>query len=198
MVIKVDQSVILASQSAYRAELLGKIISNFKQQAADIDESPKAGESPTELSLRLAEEKARHIAQQSSKPALVIGSDQVACLNQQILGKPLSTAKAAQQLQACSGQSVHFYTSLCLLNTATNNCQLSVETYEVKFRELNEQEIARYIEIEQPLDCAGSFKMEGLGISLFEHIRGDDPNSLIGLPLIRLCELLRHEGLVIP
>ncbi|MDX1572659.1 MAG: nucleoside triphosphate pyrophosphatase [Methylophaga sp.] len=187
------QPLILGSSSPYRGELLAKLHLPFTTASPNIDESPLIGESPAQLVLRLAENKARKVAE-SNLSALVIGSDQVAVLEGDILGKPGTTDKAVQQLQAASGKTVTFLTGLALYNAANQQMQSLVEPFEVKFRNLSLAQIQRYVELEQPLDCAGSFKSEGLGISLFSELRGSDPNSLIGLPLIRLIDLLAAQG----
>ena len=192
------QPIILASTSTYRQALLQKLGLPFQAVRPPFSETRIAGEPPTERALRLATGKARSLADEFPNH-LIIGSDQVAFLPpDRILSKPGSHAVASEQLLACSGQTVHFYTGLCLLNTQTNQSQVSVEEFTVRFRDLTESEIERYLVREQPYDCAGSFKCEGLGISLFEAMEGRDFNSLIGLPLILLCELLRQEGLKIP
>jgi septum formation protein len=189
--------LILASSSRYRAQLLRRLGIDFDTASPDIDESPLPGEPVAELVARLAEAKARTVARQYPR-ALIIGSDQVAVHNvaeqEVVLGKPHTEARARAQLRALSGHQVRFMTSLCLLNAATDTIQLSVIETPVVFRQLNDPEIARYVELEQPLDCAGAFKSEGLGIALFESIGGDDPNALVGLPLIALCTMLRAEG----
>ncbi len=186
------QSIILASTSPFRRELLQKLGLTFETAAPDIDESPLPGESPEALVQRLAAGKAAAIAE-FHPDALIIGSDQVACLDGHILGKPGNHENAVIQLSQASGQVVHFYTGLCLLN-ARNGCQqLRCEPFEVHFRTLTSNQIERYLKREIPYGCAGSFKSEGLGIGLFERLVGDDPNSLIGLPLIRLIDMLKQE-----
>lgn len=189
--------VLLASSSRYRRRLLERLHLPFIWASPDIDESPQPGEAAEHLVRRLAEAKARALA--ASHPGhLIIGSDQVACLGETILGKPGNLANARQQLRASSGQTVRFLTGLCLLNSGSDHCQVLVEPFEVHFRRLSDQQIDRYLEKEQPFDCAGSFKSEGLGIALFEELRGRDPNALIGLPLIALIDLLQAEGIEIP
>ncbi len=186
-------SLILASSSPYRRQLLEKLGLAVLQQAPDIDETPRENEQPAETARRLSLAKARALA--ATHPnALIIASDQVAELEGQALGKPGTPANAKAQLQACSGKTVHFHTGLCLLNTLNHTYQLSVEPFSVNFKTLSEAQIERYIERESPLDCAGSFKSEGLGIALFSSLTGSDPNSLIGLPLIRLTEFLENEN----
>ncbi|MEX0615829.1 MAG: nucleoside triphosphate pyrophosphatase [Methylophaga sp.] len=187
------QPIILGSSSPYRSELLAKLKLPFSTASPNIDESPLIGESPAQLVLRLAENKARKVAE-SNLSALVIGSDQVAVLDGEILGKPGTAENAVKQLQAASGKTVTFLTGLALYNAANQQMQSIVEPFEVNFRSLSETQIRRYVDLEQPLDCAGSFKSEGLGISLFSELRGSDPNSLIGLPLIRLTDMLAAQG----
>lgn len=187
-------SLVLASTSPYRRQLLERLGLPFTTAAPEVDERPRPGESPQVLVLRLAEAKARAVA--STHPnALVIGSDQVACIDEDILGKPGDRARAIAQLERASGQIVVFQTGLCLLNTASGRARTLVEPFRVHFRHLDRQQIEGYVDREQPFDCAGSFKSEGLGIALFERLEGDDPNTLIGLPLIRLVSLLESEGM---
>jgi septum formation protein len=185
--------LILASSSAYRRERLATLGLKFNCVTPDVDETPKPKESPAELVARLAQAKAWAVAQHYPN-ALIIGSDQVAVLDNQILGKPGTQEKAIAQLQLLNGQRVRFLTSLCLLNSQTQQQQLCVEPFDVFFRTLSNEAIRHYVKKEQPLNCAGSFKSEGLGITLFERLQGDDPNTLIGLPLIRLTDFLTHEG----
>lgn len=187
----------LASSSPYRRMLLERLGIPFKYAAPDVDETPSSGETPEQLTLRLALEKARALAGRFTDH-LIIGSDQVLLLDGQAVSKPGSHAAARDQLRRCSGRTVQFTTSLCLLNSRTGKHQLTSEPFQVSFRELDDESIERYLQREQPYDCAGSFKAEGMGISLFSALRGDDPNSLIGLPLIKLCEMLRQEGLQLP
>ncbi|MEE2024971.1 Maf family protein [Alkalimonas mucilaginosa] len=184
----------LASTSPYRQQLLQKIGLLFQVAAPNIDETPIAGEAPATLVQRLALAKASKVA--GTLPnGLVIGSDQVAVFNGDILGKPHTARRAMAQLQAFSGNTVTFLTGLALVDAATGQSQLCCEPFNVHFRQLSHAEIANYVAIEQPLDCAGSFKSEGLGISLFAKLEGADPNSLIGLPLIRLLEMLRQHDI---
>lgn len=187
------QPLILGSSSPFRAELLAKLQLPFTTASPNIDESPLLGESPAQLVLRLAESKARKVAE-SNVSALVIGSDQVALLDKQILGKPGNVENAIGQLTAASGKTVTFLTGLALYNAVNQQMQSLVDTFEVRFRKLSEQQISNYVAMEMPLNCAGSFKSEGLGISLFSELRGSDPNSLIGLPLIRLIDMLAAQG----
>lgn len=185
--------LILASTSPFRRELLQRLGLPFDTAAPDADETPLAGESPEALVARLAEAKARVVARQFPD-ALIIGSDQVAMLDGNILGKPGDHAKAVQQLRAASGRQVDFLTGLCLLNSRSGRCQVRVEPFSVVFRALSDAQIEHYLRHDTPYQCAGSFKSEGLGIALFERMQGNDPNALIGLPLITLTELLRNEG----
>ncbi|MCR8921950.1 Maf family nucleotide pyrophosphatase [Dasania sp. GY-MA-18] len=189
--------LILASSSPYRKQLLQRLALSFSCISPDIDETPYPQENAQQLVLRLAQQKAQAIAN-GGHQGLIIASDQVATLNGNILGKPGNHANACRQLQQCSGQAATFYTSLHLLNSQSAESQQCVETYTVYFRELNAAQIERYLIKEQPYQCAGSFKMEGLGICLFEKLQGDDPNSLIGLPLIQLISMLANEGIPIP
>jgi septum formation protein len=189
--------VVLGSTSRYRAELLRRLVPVFEQSAPGTDETPWAGEAPSERALRLAIAKAAAVAQ-GQHNALIIGSDQVAELDGQVLDKPGNAERARAQLGASSGHEVHFHTALCLLDTRNGRRHTHVDHTRVRFRELATTEIARYIDREQPLDCAGSFKCEGLGISLFESIDNRDPSALIGLPLIALARMLRDAGLELP
>ncbi|WP_438969870.1 Maf family protein [Methylophaga sp.] len=186
------QQLILGSSSPFRAELLSKLNMSFIQASPEIDETPQAGEKPAMLVKRLAEQKAIEIAK-THPDALIIGSDQVAVIDEAILGKPGNHQNAVKQLKQASGREVKFLTGLALYNAQTQNMQSLVEPFSVHFRQLTDEQIAFYLKKEQPYQCAGSFKSEGFGISLFSKLMGDDPNSLIGLPLIRLIELLRHE-----
>jgi MAF protein len=159
-----------------------------------VDESPRPGESPQVLVLRLAEAKARAVAREFPD-ALIIGSDQVACIDDRILGKPVTRQRAIAQLEQASGRCVVFQTGLCLLNAVTGRAQTLVEPFRVHFRPLTRARVEAYLDREQPYNCAGSFKSEGLGVALFERLEGDDPSALIGLPLIRLVTLLSAECL---
>ena len=188
--------LILASSSPYRAALLSKLGLTFQQQSPQIDETPHPDEAPGDLIARLAEAKARAVAARFPQ-ALIIASDQMAVLNGRILGKPGHHEAAVEQLRKASGKEVEFLTSLALLNGATDRLQLEIESFVVGFRELSDAQIENYLRLEHPYDCAGSFKSEGLGIALFDWLRGDDPNTLIGLPLIRLVRLLEHEGIFV-
>lgn len=189
--------LILASSSPYRRVLLERLGLPFECAAPAIDETPQTGESTEQLTQRLALSKAQALASRFPEH-LIIGSDQVLMLDGQPVSKPGNHAAATEQLARCSGRTLRFSTGLCLLNSATGDYQLACEPFDVSFRELGSDSIERYLRRERPYDCAGSFKMEGLGITLFHALNGDDPNSLIGLPLIRLCEMLRNEGLQLP
>ena len=189
--------LILASTSPFRRELLARLQIPFKAVAPETDESPLADEAPTATAERLAVAKARAVADRFPG-ALVIGSDQVACHGETRFGKPGTRANAAAQLRAMSGKTVIFHTGLCLLNGVTGRVHLRNVPTEVRFRELTDAVIARYLDKEDALNCAGSAKYESLGVSLLEHLRGDDPNALVGLPLIALCDMLRAEGVELP
>ena len=189
--------LVLASSSPYRRELLARLQIPFDVASPDVDETPLPNEAPQDTALRLAQSKARAVAEQYPD-ALIIGSDQVALLNGQQLGKPHTFENAKRQLLNASGQAVVFHTALCLLNSRSGNMQACVVPISVKFRSLSEEQIKRYLEKEQPYNCAGSAKSEGLGIALIERFEGDDPNALVGLPLIALVGMLNNENLVIP
>ena len=192
-----SRRIVLASTSRYRADLLRRLLADFEQAAPDTDETPQAGETPAARALRLAIAKATAVAD-GFDDALVIGSDQVAALDGAILRKPGSVEAAREQLGASSGRVVNFHTALCLLDTRHGRSQTHVDDTRVRFRELGSAEIERYVTRELPLDCAGSFKCEGLGISLFEEIDNRDPSALIGLPLIALARMLRQAGVAVP
>lgn len=189
--------LVLASSSPYRRELLSRLRQPFQWQAPEIDENPLPGESAKELVCRLAREKAQALREQFPTH-LIIGSDQVAVLDGKILGKPLSYGAAQAQLSACSGKSLIFMTGLALFDSNSGSYQLDCIPYTVHFRSLSSAQIARYLKAEEPYDCAGSFKAEGLGISLFRATEGSDASSLIGLPLIRLVEMLQKVGVQVP
>ena len=185
--------ILLASSSPYRRQLLQKLGLNFDWESPEIDESHQPGESPSQLVHRLAEAKARRLA--STYPNhLIIGSDQVATIDNHPLGKPHTHANAVTQLRSFRQREVTFLTGLCLFNPTTNHIQTGIETYKVRFRNLSDEQIENYLQREKPYDCAGSFKSEGLGICLFEQLAGDDPNTLTGLPLITLTRMLANEG----
>lgn len=187
--------LILASTSIYRRELLARLRVPFETARPETDESPLSGETPSELVRRLATAKARAIAERAPD-AWVIGSDQVAELDRQPLGKPGNRDGAIAQLAAMSGRAIAFRTGLSLCRG--ERCLLALDTTTVHFRTLTGGEIARYVDTEQPFDCAGSFKCEGLGISLFEAIETRDPTALVGLPLIETARLLREAGFAAP
>jgi MAF protein len=190
--------LLLASSSPYRRELLSRLRLTFECSAPEIDETAYIGETPEQLVRRLAVEKAKALAQ-NHPDHLIIGSDQAAVLEQKnILGKPHTFERAKQQLKACSGKSVSFLTGLALLDSRTGSAQVDCIKFTVHFRALDDQQIERYLQAEQPFDCAGSFKAEGLGISLFRATEGEDVTSLIGLPLIRLVDMLNHAGVEVP
>ena len=186
--------LILASTSRYRAALLERLGLPFTAVAPEVDETPEAGEAPAVLVRRLAVAKAR-AGSRLHPEALVIGSDQLAVIDGEVLGKPGTEAKARLQLARLSGRSVTFLTGLCLIGGLDALEQIEVIETPVRFRTLSEAQIADYVSREQPLDCAGAFKSEGLGIALFEAMGGDDPNALIGLPLIALTTMLEKAGL---
>jgi MAF protein len=186
-------TLVLGSTSPFRREILQKLGLPFETAAPDIDESGKENETPEQLVVRLAEKKARAVAG-DFPDALIIGSDQVAVNDGEILGKPHTHERAIEQLQNASGKTVRFLTGLCLYNSATGNAQCEVVPFDVVFRKLTREQIENYLKREQPYNCAGSFKSEALGIALFEKLEGEDPNTLIGLPLIRLVRMLENEG----
>jgi septum formation protein len=187
------QTLILGSSSPFRAEVLKKLGIDFIQHSPDIDESVLEEETAPSLVERLAKEKALAIAIDYPE-ALIIGSDQVAVIDGKILGKPGNHETAVKQLLSASGKAVTFYTGLALYNAQSLTMHHLIEPFTVHFRSLSEKQIHFYLEQEKPYQCAGSFKSEGLGIALFTKLDGDDPNSLIGLPLIKLIELLNKEG----
>lgn len=189
--------LILASTSRYRKALLEKLALPFECAAPEVDESPLPGEPAEVLVARLALAKASAIADRFDQ-GLIIGSDQVCVCDGQILGKPGTVEKAVAQLMAAQGRSVTFHTGLCVLDAASGRAEQLVEPFTVHFRTLDEAALRRYVEAELPLDCAGSFKCEGMGIVLFKGLEGRDPNALIGLPLIGLIELLARHGLTLP
>jgi len=190
------RSLVLASSSRYRQELLAKLGLPFTAAAPSIDEAARPGETPTRLSRRLAEEKARALAERF--PAhLIIGSDQVAMLGGVQFGKPGGPARAREQLRAAAGQTVEFFTSVCVLDSATGEALTDLDLTLAHFRPLTDAQIEGYVEKERPFDCAGGFKSEGLGIALLERLETADPNALVGLPLIRLVGLLEKFGVEI-
>ena len=191
-----SQQLVLASTSIYRSELLARLKIPFLTAAPDVDETPLPGESARQTSWRLSRAKAQVVAT-LFPDALIIGSDQVAMLGNQQLGKPLTHANAVQQLRSMSGQVVAFYTALTLINARTKDIQTEVAVNRVNYRELTDTQIENYLHKEQPYHCAGSAKSEGLGIALISNMEGDDPNALVGLPLILLVNMLLRQGVVI-
>ena len=181
--------IVLGSSSPFRKALLEKLDLSFDCDSPDIDETPLKNEHPKDMVVRLAKQKADAIATRHPQ-SIIIASDQCATLDGKIIGKPGDHEAAVAQLTAASGRTVTFYTSLCVYNAATNQYQETVEPFYVYFRELTESQIENYLKKEEPYNCAGSFKSEGLGISLFERLEGNDPNTLIGLPLIQLIKML--------
>jgi septum formation protein len=191
-----DIDLVLGSTSRYRRELLTRLTGKFRVVSPNVDETPLSNEMPAALAVRLAKSKAASVAAQCPG-AVVIGSDQVADLGGSALGKPGSVENAIRQLNACSGRDVVFHTALCVIDARSTHLNHfeAVDTTRVTFRKLGSPEIISYVEREMPLDCAGSFKSEGLGIALFESIETKDPTALIGLPIITLCKLLRDAGI---
>ncbi|MDX8400298.1 MAG: Maf family nucleotide pyrophosphatase [Gallionellaceae bacterium] len=188
-----SQPLVLASTSIYRSELLSTLQIAFQTAAPDVDETPLPGEEAKQTALRLSQLKAQAVSQ-DFPDALIIGSDQVALLDQQQLGKPLTHDNAVRQLRAMRGKTVTFYTALSLLNASDGTMQSDLVETKVSFRQLDDEEIERYLNKEQPYNCAGSAKSEGLGIALINSIEGNDPNALIGLPLISLISMLKNQG----
>lgn len=186
------QKLILASSSPYRQELLARLGLPFDAISPEIDESPLDGELPQETALRLAQVKAKKVAE-SHPDALVIGCDQVATLDGIQLGKPMTHENAVKQLQYQRGRRVTFHSALCLYNALTKHMQAEVVPYDVEFRNLTDAQIENYLRIEEPYNCAGSAKSEGLGIAVIASMTGSDPNALIGLPLIKLITMLQNE-----
>lgn len=195
--IQAQPQIVLASTSPFRRELLSRLCVPFEIVSPEVDESQLPGETPEVMVQRLSEAKARAGAAQFPR-ALVIGSDQVAVVDDEVLGKPGDHERARAQLQKLSGRTVRFLTGLCLYNAASGIAETRLVPFRVRFRTLDEARIERYLQREQPYNCAGSFKSEGLGITLFKAMEGDDPTSLIGLPLITLTSLLAKAGVVLP
>lgn len=187
------RTLVLGSTSPFRKQILEKLNIHFETDKPEIDETAKENESPFQLVERLAIEKAQAVAKNWSD-AIIIGSDQVAVFDNQILGKPHIHEKAVEQLTAFSGNKVEFLTGLAVIDTKTNKTLSLVEPFEVHFKDLTANEIENYLLNEKPYKCAGSFKSEALGITLFEKLSGDDPNTLIGLPLIKLVAVLKELG----
>ena len=188
-----QKTLILASSSLYRRELLQHLQLPFITISPEVDEIPLNGEKPEETAVRLAQAKARKVAQEHTD-ALIIGCDQVATLDDLQLGKPLTHDNAVEQLRMMRGRSVTFYSALCLYNAGEDRMQAEAVPYVVEFRDLSDDQIENYLRKEQPYHCAGSAKAEGLGIALIAAMHGDDPNALIGLPLIALITMLQNEG----
>lgn len=186
--------ILLASGSPYRKQLLTKVIDHFENAAPNLDESPRINETPENLAPRLAKEKAEAMTADFPEH-WIIGSDQVAVRGSTCLGKPGSHAEAYRQLTAISGQCVTFFTSVCLISPGAGKIQTETDVCRVYFREFAEDQINRYLLRERPYDCAASFKAEGLGIALVKKIEGDDPNALVGLPLILLTQIMADAGL---
>ena len=189
---KTERTIILGSTSPFRKELLSKLNLNFITDKPNVDETPLPNETPTELVARLSLLKAQAVSERHNN-AIIIGSDQVAVYNNQILGKPHTHENAVKQLSDFSGNTVRFLTGLTLIDTTTGQTKTIVEPFNVVFKTLTQATINAYLYAETPYNCAGSFKSEALGICLFEKLEGDDPNSLVGLPLIKLVTLLENE-----
>jgi septum formation protein len=188
--------LVLASTSPYRRALLARLRLPFEVESPGVDETALSGETARDTALRLAQAKARAVAPKFPR-ALVIGSDQVATLDGERLGKPGGHERAVAQLKAMRGRTVVFHTALALLNSTSGAMQAAEVPTQVRFRDYSDKEIERYLEIERPYDCSGSAKIEGLGVVLVERVSGDDPTALIGLPLVQLCAMLRNEGVTL-
>ncbi len=188
--------IVLASSSSYRKQLLKRLGLNFETEAPKIDETARPGENPVQLSIRLAEQKARSLGTKYTNH-IIIGSDQVAVLDGKQLRKPKNRGVNIEHLVRASGKTLTFHTSVCALDSKTNCLESDVDSSKVFFRHLEKHQIIRYVEKEKPFDCAGGFKFEGLGIALFEKFEGEDPNAVVGLPLIRLRQLLEKLGVVV-
>lgn len=191
------QVIVLGSTSKYRAELLARLGLPFEAARPDCDETPQQSEKPRDLVLRLAKTKAASLKNDHPQN-IIIGSDQVCSLDGQVLGQPGTVERAVEQLRSMRGQSIVFYTGLCVLDAASGERTNTIDETVVVLRDLCDAEIDRYIGAEMPLDCAGSFMVEKLGISLFDRVESNDPTALIGLPLIALCKSLRHFGISVP
>jgi MAF protein len=191
-----EQQIILASSSPYRKQILDRTGLIFTTASPDIDESPLPEESPRDLVKRLAEQKARAV-QPRYPDALIIGSDQVADLGGRIIGKPKDHAAAVDQLRQSSATTMILYAGVALLNASSGYLQIAVDSFAVEYRQLSDDQISRYLEIAQPYDSCGSLKAEGIGIALLKRLSGNDPNTLMGLPLIRLIDMLQNEGVQI-
>jgi septum formation protein len=189
----VRTKIILASSSPYRQQLLDRLHLSYEPHAPEVDESINPGEDARAYVCRLAESKARHVAQ-NYPDAIVIGSDQCALLDAKILGKPGSHENALRQLREAQGKTVVFHTGVCVLNLSSGFCEVEDVPFEVDFRVLSDRQLEHYLRVEQPYQCAGSFKAEGYGSCLFSSMRGDDPSALIGLPLLSLIAMLESAG----
>lgn len=190
--------IVLASSSPYRRELLARLGLPFECRSPDVDETPLAGEAPAALAARLAMDKAQAVAETVAAPSLIIGSDQVASLDGRPLGKSGNRGKAREQLRRASGRTVEFHTAAVVLAGDSGKTERLSDLTRVQFRQLQNAEIDRYLDIETPFDCAGSFKAEALGITLFDAVESTDPTALIGLPLIALSRALRRFGYDLP
>lgn len=190
--MNMQPQIILASSSIYRRELLSRLQIPFECISPEVDETPLKDESPADTALRLAQVKARKVAYSNSS-ALIIGCDQVATLDGKQLGKPHTHENATKQLCMMRGREVTFHSALCVFNAKTQHMQAEVVPYVVQFRALSDTQIQNYLIKEQPYQCAGSAKSEGLGIAIIEKMTGDDPNALIGLPLIKLIDMLKNQ-----
>lgn len=197
LVFPSSPALVLASTSLYRRMLLERLAVRFDSVAPQVEEAPLPGEHPLDLVSRLAREKAEAVARDRHR-SLVIGADQLAVCGQQVLGKPGTVDKCIDQLRAVSGRQVTFHTAVHVLNQISGSHEVHVDATTVTFRTLGDEEIRRYVAHEKPLDCAGGFKAEGLGIALFERIDSQDPTGLIGLPLIWLAGALRRNGCPVP
>lgn len=195
--IVAEPVLVLASTSPARRELLGRLGLSFEVHAPQVDETALPGEAPPALALRLAKAKAEAAAARFPWH-LIIGSDQVAVVGGQVLGKPGDRARAAEQLALAAGRVMVFQTAVCLLNSATGEAAARLVPFEVELRQLSPAEIEHYLDRERPFGCAGSLRSEGLGVALCRRMSGDDPTALLGLPLIALCGLLRDQGLALP
>lgn len=188
-----NYQLVLASTSKYRQEIMAKLSIPFITASPTCDETPLKGESPENLVKRLAKTKAESCI--VDQPSLIIGSDQICVIEGEIIGKPLNRQVAIEQLGRQNGKMIQFYTGLAVHNTTSKQTHVHLDTFNVHFRELTQSQIENYIDKEMPYDCAGSFKSEGLGIALFKKLEGKDPNTLIGLPLIDLVEILEQQGM---
>jgi len=189
--------IVLSSTSKYRAQLLTRLGLRFIQAAPICDETPLPGELPNQLATRLSMEKADSLRSEHPN-GIIIGSDQVASVGSKLLGKPGTRERAIEQLGYMNGQTVHFYTGLAVLHGQSGEWQQHLDTTRVAMRNLSADEIERYVDKDQPLDCAGSFKLEQLGVSLFESVESEDPSALVGLPLIAVARCLRNLGMQVP